>query len=114
MTTISFDRERVARMGAEVEVALSEKENTKEQNILLQYAKKFLECRNEENDIPKLLREFRKIREKLEKIKEKEDVEALNLWLRGSRKRPQETLDMERERKLFNHIKVKLEKLNEA
>ncbi len=108
MATKIFDREKIADAGALVESALFTEKIDEKQNILLEYVKIFIECRNARleqitDQIIKLDRQKRKIKN------DAIEIDQLNHWIRGSRKMPNDTLSKEEEQLLYNRVIAKLE-----
>ncbi len=104
-----FDKEKVNRMGTLVEVALFNNNNSNDEINLLRYAKEFIDVRRscllgEDTDIL------------VANLKEKEisvntkiiDIDALNMWLRGSRDNDKDSLIKNEEDVLYERLQEKL------
>ncbi len=105
-----FDREQVSRMGALVEAALFKESNRSDEVNLLSYAKEFIDvrrvCLSGKGDNEKLMNN---LKEK-EKLLNKKviDVDALNMWLRGSRGSEKDALAKNEEEILYERLEDKL------
>ncbi len=109
MGAIVFDREKVIKMGTLVEAALFNKNNSSDEINLLRYAKEFIDVRRscllgkDTDDLITSLKE-----KKISLNKNVVDIDALNMWLRGSRNNDKDALKQYEEEALYERLQQKL------
>jgi hypothetical protein len=108
----SFPEDKILKMGARIESILFEKNTTTENKRLLEYLKAYLLFRkNISTDEEKFyLSSLEQAKNRLFRIK-KEDLNALNLWARGSRKNKDQIFTNDQLESLYDRVEEKLENL---
>ncbi len=109
--TSNFQLKKILDMGARVEAALFNNNISQEDKKILEYLKEYLDLRKKILD-GEITSSTKTLDDKMIDLKiSEEDIHALGLWARGSRKRKNDIFDRKELDSLYERIEKKLSNL---